>query len=380
MRWLVVGHYGGKNTGDEAMLAGLVNRSRRCLGDDFVVATRKGVLPVAVSSSDADAVAAKIIPVVKALWAADGIILGGGSHFQDDFRGLRYARHFRYMLRFVVLGALAKRLGKKVVWLSMGFGPFNRAPTRWITRWGLSTTDAVSVREAASSREVGGWLPPDKLRLSFDLAALLPLVTGELTDEPQKVRGRLGVSVTSVKRALAGGAGLDGAFWDRFNNALAETMESHPQVQVEVFVIRGGHREDDARLSRMVHRRLSQVDTSRARLVDFDDDPMATLRRIAACETFIATRFHAGVFAYLGACSLMLVAYHRKIEDLAFEIGLDPSAVIDVYTETSGEVLAKKINDLVARPELYRSKLPVEEAVRRAQINIDILREMSSEP
>ena len=378
-RPLIIGHYGGCNTGDEAMLTGLLGAmpaDLRRRATVVVKGARNGTLH---SAYGAGLVPAEWWAVLRALLRSDGLLLGGGTHFHDDYTTRRYVRHLRYMARITSLSILAKLLGRKVIWLGVGLGPFSRWPTRWITRLGLKCCDRVTVRDAESQREIAAWIPPEKLALTFDLAALLVrdsiLRTGQVATVSNSVT-TLGVCVTSVRRSLSGGAPVDSVVWRRLAAVLNRTLDKRPDLRLKVMVWRGGSREDDGALSKELHEAVSLVHPARAELVPYSSQPEETLRRVAECDAFIATRYHAGVFAYLAGCRLLFFAYHRKVRDLAREIGLADGACLPLAADLREEVLEEKMGGLMEGSEAFRARLPVPVAARRAWLNIQALEDV----
>lgn len=374
-RWLVLGHYGGHNTGDEAMLSGLVQGCPPELHSRLTLVARAGpasLPPNLQRLADLHALPASVGAVARALPQAHGIILGGGSHFQDDYAADRYPRHLRYMARFVAVSALAYQLGKPVLWLGMGFGPCFRGTTRMITRIGLRFCTHVTVREAASAHEIRGWIAPAKLTQAFDLAALL-LDGHDAPPTPAPDTPYLGVSLLSVQSTLTGGASVDQQFWQRTSTALAELLASHPMLRIRIFVIRGGQREDDFALSAQLYRTLIGVDAARVEIIPYLPDPTRTLRKMQECQSMLATRFHAGVLGYLAGCRLGLIVYHRKLTDLADEIGLDRAACLALDTTASTAQIRAYTHALIAGDARYHAHLPRATAVARARLSTNLI-------
>lgn len=370
---LIIGHYGGCNTGDEAMLAGLVGALHDSLRQRSAVVVKTKLTRKQYSNSGVDVLPASTASVVSGLLRSNSLILGGGTHFHDDYTTMRYVRHFRYMLRLASLSMLAKLLGRKVIWLGMGFGPFYRVPTRWVTRLGLKFCDFVTVRDSISLREVSGWIPAERLGVTFDLAALLAQ-NAQLRTRPARTDEdrckTLGISVTSVRKCLTCGPRVDACFWGRLASALNRILARNPDLRLKVIVLRGGHREDDQAVSAMVHQIVEKSHPRRCDLVPYDPEPMITLQRISECDAFIATRFHAGVLAYVAGCRLLFLEYHRKVRDLAREIGLADKACLSLSEDVNEDVLAEKLEALVHGHSAFRASLPLREAFDRALLNI----------
>lgn len=373
---LIIGHYGGSNTGDEAMLAGLLEAMDPSARQHATVVVKAGTLEKSCPELGVASVPAHLKSVLGALLRSDALVLGGGTHFHDDYKTVRYLRHFRYMSRFVILSILAKLLRRKVAWLGMGFGPFYRWPTRWLTRLGLAFCDSVTVRDVRSFHEVAAWVPASKLVHAFDLSALLVSNTDgngiRNTKDSQDYR-TLGISATSVQNSKTGGPGADVVFWNRLASALIETLHRNPDLRVRVMVIRGGDREDDWTLSRKLHTAISRVYPGRSEMVPYHPNPNVTLRSIGECDAFIATRYHAGVLAYLSGCPLLLIAYHRKVRDLAGEIGLPDEACISIAEDATVNLFVGRINRMLEGDGAFRARLSVPVAAQRAWVNIRTL-------
>ena len=114
---LVIGHYGGCNTGDEAMLTALLRAVGPELRRRATIVMKNGHGENLRPYYGADTVPPGLLPVLRALRRSDALVLGGGTHFHDDYTTWRYLRHFRYMLRIASLSMLAKLLGQRVYWL-----------------------------------------------------------------------------------------------------------------------------------------------------------------------------------------------------------------------------------------------------------------------
>lgn len=370
--WLIIGHYGGSNTGDEAMLYGLLSAVPACRRPQIIVATRDWEKELPLNQQGITLIAPQVKPILAHLKMAEGLILGGGTHFHDDYVGLRYWRHYRYMARFVILNLIAKLLGKKVLWLGMGWGPIARKPTRWLTNVGAALCDAITVRESASLAETGELHKQGKVRLSFDLAALL-----KIEQQPLAERANLlGVSIMSMKDLKHAGEILTELYLKRLAQALQQRLSADPSLHIRIFMIRGGERESDVKVSEQLYELLALQDVNRVQLIPYHPDPLVIIKQMSECRAFIATRFHAGLLSYLCGCRLLFLAYHRKVADLADEIGLHGDAVLPVSTELPPEILYERVEQLVTATEWYKPSLGTDEAVRRANESIAIWRDI----
>ena len=190
----------------------------------------------------------------------------------------------------------------------------------------------------------------------------------------------LGFSATSVQRTMTGGPKANDFFWGQIVHALADVFSVSQDLTVRIFVMRGGKREDDTSISARMHDALSSVDPTRVQLLPYQPNPLETLVKMAECRAFIATRFHAALLAYLAGCDLFLVAYHRKLNDLAKDLCLSEQACVPVSSDISEAILRARISELIRGAPWSKPRLPVQEAVRRAWLNIDVLKEILNSP
>ncbi len=297
----------------------------------------------------------------------DRVILGGGSHFHDEFKGLRHGRHYWYLIRYLVVFLFARLLGRDVWMLGMGIGPLHRRTTRWLLTCVVRLSHWITVRDSASYQELQAINCRRKPVLSFDLAALL------FDKEPPSLsRGNgnlLGISIVS----LSGNQGV--AFWETFFSSMEAIFREQESLVVHIFVFRGGDRECDVPLSEELCRRLSAHDPNRVLLVDYGSDFSDLSRHIYNCRAFISTRFHASLLAYLCGCRLLFIPYQRKVMDLASEIGLSHRNILSFSDEISGAKITEVIRKLVLERAWPRPTRTVVEAVSRAKVTQALISE-----
>ncbi|MEI6426891.1 MAG: polysaccharide pyruvyl transferase CsaB [Pseudanabaena sp. ELA607] len=184
---ILCGYYGMGNTGDEALLATLL----QMLPD--------GLEPVVLSANpeqtyqqhpslnpDCNAVVQRfnVLEVLKAMQSAAVFIWGGGSLMQD-------VTSWRNPIYYGGLMGLAQGMGLKTVAWAQGIGPLQQPMSRWIARQSLRGCDGITVRDMASRELLEQWqIPhfsaPDPV---FALDSILPpplewLCDGQTPPEP----------------------------------------------------------------------------------------------------------------------------------------------------------------------------------------------------
>ncbi len=140
---VILGYYGFGNSGDEALLQGILQSLEE---------VRPTVRPVVLSASPretreahgVDAVHRYNLPAVWRLFRrADVFISGGGTLLQDrtSLRSLWY---------YAGMAMLAKRMGLKVAFYANGLGPLESATGRYLARRALQAADLVTWRDHGS--------------------------------------------------------------------------------------------------------------------------------------------------------------------------------------------------------------------------------------
>ena len=379
--WLIFGNYGTSNTGDDAMLAGLVYGLRKRQQQVPIAVVSKGAqLSSRLRSLGAQPVEARVRPMWQAIRNAQGIILGGGTHFHDDYVMSRYVRHLRYMLRVLLLVALGHLLRKRIFLLGMGFGPFRSQLTEWISWMACSLAEHVTVRDLTSYQRATKWIGSSKLTQAFDLSALLYDNIARIESRKSHRNGsdelHLGVSVISIANIPGYGTQEDLAFQTAMERGIRQALNDKPNLKIPIFVFRGiWPRESDVEVSTRLWTALARDAPSRVALVPYDD-PEQTLLRIADCDLFIATRFHAAVFAYLAWCPFLCLTYHSKCIDLAQTIDLPTPACLSPDDVLQG-ALPDRLLDLLQKPEAFQARLPVAEALSLTKQNLEVLPHLS---
>ena len=308
---------------------------------------------------------------LKAIRSSSVVVLGGGTHIHDDYSTRRYMRHVRYMVMLIMLSLITRLMGKKVLWLGMGLGPCYRRMTSRLLKLALRVPHVVTVRDRASMKEAsraGRDVP-----LTFDLAALL------FEGLEQRVGGQrrsIGISVMSLE-AIPSAASWRSSLIDHLRLGLEMVLDAEPDVEVKIFTIRGGTREDDAAVSALLHRSLTEKYRDRVYLLPYQPDPRTTVLAIQECTVFVGMRFHACLLAALSRCAVLFVPYHRKVQDLAHDLECPSVSVLNPNRAEAGTI-ASRLRSALSDGDEFRPGVPTATLVADAKRNIDHLMEAVS--
>lgn len=286
---LVVGGYGYRNVGDEAILAGLLT----ILGGRRVTV---------VSRSPAETSAQHGVPAISPVQAIGALrrhrtlLIGGGGLFGRDM-----GRIGRLLPLF---GLLARALGRGLVVDGVGIDAGMTGANRFLVTSLLRAADRVTVRDEASARLLRSW-------------GVQPLVAEDLSARMAPASSRIG-------RALLRAAGVDerkpviGLCLTAVNDALtpalmssiADLMGRHPEWQF-CCIPMSQHPFVDEHNDLLLARSL-QADNPRLKVVEGAQPPAAVLALFAALDAVVAMRYHAYLFAERAGVPLVPIAYADK--------------------------------------------------------------------
>lgn len=319
---LVVGAYGYRNVGDEAILAGLLT-------------TLGGRRVTVVSRSPAETSAlhgVSAIPLagaVPALRRHRTVLIGGGGLFGRDM-----GRIGRMLPLF---GLLARALGRRLIVEGVGVDAGMSGLHRSLVRRLLRAADRVTVRDEASVRLLRGW-------------GIAPLVAEDLSARmapaPAKVgRGLLRAAGVEERRPVIGLCltAVNDALTPSLTAAISDLTESHPELQF-CFLPMSQHpfveRHNDLLLARSL-----RAANPRLKILEGAHHPAAVASLFGALDAVVAMRYHAYLFAERTGVPLIPIAYADKSLAWLEERGLEA-------VEPSGEALSRALVALLpARSE-----------------------------
>ena len=360
-RLFLYGYYGQKNVGDDAMLyAFLVECSPKPFDFLITCGEARPALPVNVARRTT-LIRTSPFDVVTSLIRASAFVIVGGTHLSD------YGRRAKPLVmqgRILALVTLAKLLRKKIHFLAVGLGPFERRPTALLAKSSCFLADDISVRDLESLAVARKFGLDGGVTLSFDLSALL-----KPDKEVDKLKSKtdrkvLGMSITPIT-----GDNSDERMNARFLQGLAESLSlwlrKNPEWTVRLFVFHGESENSnhDVAVTRELKKR---VDSDRITVFDYDPDPRAMMNGVAQCAVFVGMKFHSCLFAYLTCTPLLVIPYHAKCAALAREIGLPPAAIV-YPRDVAQRGLDDSLDHLSDSPEDFTASLPRDTAVERAK-------------
>jgi polysaccharide pyruvyl transferase CsaB len=289
---VLCGYYGKGNSGDEALLATLLQMLPQSItplvlsGNPIETQSRYGVRSCDRNSP---------LQVLQALQQSQYFIWGGGSLIQD-------ATSAWSPLYYTGLMVLAQQLGLKTIAWAQGVGPLNRSTTRWLARHTFANCTKVSVRDRGSEALLSSWnvptlVAPDPVwalealpvKDLLDLPA--PRVAVVLRPHPLLNSTRLGNLIQALVRFQKASQTslLLLPFQPTQDRVLAQTIQSHLPGPSQVLCL---------------------------------DDPRAMKGIFREVDLAIAMRYHGLIMAAAEGCRCVALSYDPKVSQLMQELRL----------------------------------------------------------
>ncbi|MEU8313111.1 polysaccharide pyruvyl transferase family protein [Micromonospora sp. NPDC048169] len=322
----VLGSYGGRNLGDEAILTGLLDDLRRHEPNARIIVFSRNPAHTALAHPEVEAVPWEGVsrvdssPVLNQL---DLLILGGG--------GILYDKEARRYLRVV---RVAQERGLPLLTYAVGVGPLTDTLDSGMVRETLAQAVEVTVRDQESRMvlEEAGLVNP--ITVTADPAFLLEpeeFPQQWLRDEGVPAGSRLvGLSVREPGRA-AERLDVDG-----YHRLLAQIGDFLVH-RIDAYVLFVPMERDDIRHSHGVLSHMTAAD--RGRILHGDYRPAQILGLMRHFDLAVGMRLHFLIFAAMMGTPFLPLPYAGKVFDLAQRLGVP--ALRGVEREVEGPLLAE---------------------------------------
>lgn len=292
MRVILFGYYGFGNTGDEAVLAGLLHGLREFGPPDAEYLVLSGNPKETEALHGVPAKPRNSIPtLLRTTAASDCWIFGGGSLLQN-VTGPFTLPYYLGVMRLVALW------GRPFVLHAQGIGPIVGRFHQRMTDRTVRRAARLSVRDRDSKETlVALGVPAQSVQVGADLAFLLPTQLAEVpADQPQLV----GVAVREW--------GNTSSWLPHLVNGLRRFLSDTGAEALIVPMDRG----DEGLAQRLV-----QALPGRAVATAGDAPYTDKLALLAGCSLVVAMRLHAGIFAALGHVPSVFISYDPKVTAMA---------------------------------------------------------------
>lgn len=322
----VLGSYGGRNLGDEAILTGLLADLRHHEPDGRIVVFSRNPEHTVREHPDVEAVpweGVSRFDSAQVLAELDLLILGGG--------GILYDQEARRYLRVV---RVAQERGLPLLTYAVGVGPLSEDVDTGMVRETLAGAMEVTVRDQESRMvlEEAGLVNP--VTVTADPAFLL-----EPEDFPERLlreegvpagRRLIGLSVREPGRAAER---LDVDGYHRLIAQIADFLIN----RIDAYVLFVPMERDDIRHSHGVMSHMTAAE--RGRILHGDYSARQVLGLMRHFDLAVGMRLHFLIFAAMMNRPFLPLPYAGKVFDLAQRLGVP--ALRGVEREVEGPLLAE---------------------------------------
>lgn len=360
-RVVISGYYGFGNTGDEAILAGIVAGFRELAPDVQLVVLSATPQETAAEYRVECVDRARFGDIGRAIDEADLLISGGGGLLQD-------ATSWRSPLYYLHVMRLARKRGKPVMIFAQGIGPLRRRLIRTAVRWTLKDVQAISVRDPQSVAELQrlGVVGP-RVELTADPAFL---ITPAASARVKEIVKQENLSAAGGRRVVVNVRDWRGptASARARANLVTELAAALDRVAVEerAKIVFLPMQRADAHLAGDV---LAAM-VAPGNVVLGDCSPAEIAGLAATAEVVVAMRLHALMFAVMAGVTPVGISYDPKIDAFLGPLDLVPAAQVG---EIDGPGLAATIRAAMDSAADFRPHL-LEAAARQRESALENVR------
>ncbi|WP_368564206.1 polysaccharide pyruvyl transferase family protein [Pseudoxanthomonas sp. UTMC 1351] len=257
--------------------------------------------------------ASRFYSFLRAVRDTDVLVMGGGSVING---------HGSFRRPLMLSAQRRGRLQLAAVGVSVG--PFGSQAAQDSAAAFMRQFSYIAVRDRRSYELAAKMGVADRVHHGRDLAGLLPLLLPMTERPPLPVPGdslRIGIAPCRYSARADYPTPEPAALQVSLIEALVR-LNSRYRVQPEIFSLNDHPEHGDLKLSEALQQGLSAHGIS-AELTRYRrSDPVAMAQAIAKCDTFVSTRLHGAIVAYMLGVPFLIVDYHPKCADFADDIGL----------------------------------------------------------
>lgn len=362
-RIFIFGHYGEKNTGDDAMIYVLLQQLSSIYPNVFfsIISPRKLFVPSEIENK-IKIVEPTPFQVFREIKNSSIFVMGGGTQIYES--GNKFER-VKVLSEILIIVIWARIFCRRIYYLNIGVEPLNTTFRKFLSEKILKLADFITTRDNLSFTVLND-IKLEKVEKSFDLAILLN--KSSINNPKNSYNTTLGISILPFYEIYHGKEELDQLVVENIADTLNKWQEDSSKNRIQLYVFKGKSRSDDFKITQLLKNKL--VNQDKVELIQYNSNPLKMLSKFNECDMFIGMRYHSCLFAYATKTPLLVISYLQKCNALAEEIGLPDNAVL-----TIGDVVNGKFGDyfknIQTNKNLFLAKLPRSIARKRAQRYFD---------
>lgn len=345
---LIIGYYGFKNAGDEALLKSTINLLRKVYINPDITAITYNVKDTENAHGIKGISRNKYFEIVKGIKNSDMVVGGGGSMLQNitSNRSLYY---------YLTILKMAKLFGKKVVLLGNGMGPFKGNSAKRITISVLKTLDSIVLRDEDSFRFLEKYNLKN-IYLGNDLAFGLN-IDKRLKTTPKKI-------IINLR---------DWFYDEKFINIIVEFIE-YLSVNGYEIVLLPFQKGNDDKILLKIKEKIKAPSVKYLENLSVEE----LIEQISSGEVFIGMRLHGLIFSSILNKPFIALSYDPKVE--IFSKKLEQICFNDLNNITLKGLL-DGFNELYNNFDKYKNALKKNsgEMLSLSYVNEKVLRDIKDE-
>jgi len=309
----LLGFYGFGNSGDEAVLCGILqalNRAAANAGKEVEVTVLSADISDTVKRHKVSAVnRMNLVDVFNCLRSCDALIVGGGSLFQDvTGRGLS-------VIYYAGVSILAALMRKRVIFYAQGIGPIKKRFSKVFFYIAANVASLISVRDTGSLMETRRFVKRRKqIILTADPAFAVTFDRDSAIK--REVFSRL------PKQPLLGVMLRD---WPGLEDTLSEAVHTCAKLSEELglkIVLVPMHKDKDL----LVCRRMAGWLEGKPMIIEDDLTPAQMMALFERFDLVLAMRLHALIFAAIAGTPMLGIGYDPKVNAFLAQMGMPLSS------------------------------------------------------
>jgi len=309
-RVVLSGYYGFNNTGDEAVLYGIVTALKKIDPEIDITVLSNAPLRTAEEYGVGAVDRWSIKEVVGAVKESDLVISGGGSLLQD----VTGVKSICYYLGILLLGRL---MGKPVMLYAQGIGPITTKIGEILTKFIIKKVDLITVRDEKSREELLKLkITGPQMRVTADPVLLLEPAAEEVKKGLKFIcHMGLGGQLKKKKPVI----GVSVREWPRCGHvkgAVARVCDDLVGRGWEVLFI-PMHFPGDLRVSR----EIAGMMKSRSFIIGKQVDPPLVMGVVSYLNLVLGMRLHSLIFAAAAGVPSVGISYDPKVESFLNQVG-----------------------------------------------------------
>ena len=357
----ILGAYGQKNLGDDALLAVFVEQFA-----DYEIVVNSAHPQETVRTYGIRAVPTYFswprLARLRAIFGSTLIVFGGGSLLKEIEGG--HVARLLYFMRIFLMLIMAKLLGRRTAMLGVGIGPLEHPLYCWLTRIAAGLTDLICVRDTASRDLLVAVGVQRTVHVTAD-----PVFT--LTTKPIALRDNDKPQAVVIPRYS-----LTQDECAAFAEACDRLVEEHG-VQICFLPFQTGYlpKFDDLHAITAIRALMRHGDTARVEIPATAQEALAT---IGQAELVLSARLHGLIFAALQGVTPIAVSYEVKVRSFMEELGVS-ALCIDLRDLTPASLVERIDHAWTHREQIAADFLPRIGGLRaQAAQNFALVREEST--